>query len=691
MEQFKLIAIEPLEGCESHILKNLKIGKKYYFYQGYDIADDDAIIINNEIVLPHNFFTESTPNISVNAIVGKNGSGKSALIELLMRAINNLSFIYFGSERGLQGGCIPVKGISVNLYFKTDTAISKTHIPSIDSLDHIDATYQVLPGGEEEPIDVKNQSFLEHFFYTIIVNYSLYAYNINDYSNEWITWGKGNMESFMQPDRCWIDGVCHKNDGYAMPLVINPMRIKGNIDVNTEKHLTKSRLLTLLVNLDDQQDNNLKTFNREKEIKSIGFFQKEESLVVPENTPEWARNISNYLRKHIPQELYNALFGVKTKMGLLEATCSDIIEVWNDEEGLNIQDITFESVNSNIEYNYLAYKTMSVINQYCNIICPKAYANYYFTEDGRLAKLTDKERKEEITNHVKAIKEDNSHIAIKIKQTINYIKHTKSTYSHQNKYTVNEFSEVLNKMKEHWGSDSTSLIYFMPPSFFNTDITCINVGSTEEYSFASLSSGEKQYIYSTTTILYHIRNIMSAHYSKNDRVKYKYINLILEEIELYYHPEMQRRMSSDLIHSIQDMKFTELKGINICLITHSPIILSDVPSQNILFLDNGEPITVKELTFGANIHSLYKHSFFMDLPMGEFAKNKIEGLFDRLRDNKELSEEQLSDIKSEIQLIGEPLLRNQLMKLYFDKCNIEERISVLEKELKELKQSKNYD
>lgn len=46
MGEFKLIAIEPLSDCKPSILKNLHFGEKYYFYQGYDIKDNDTIIIN---------------------------------------------------------------------------------------------------------------------------------------------------------------------------------------------------------------------------------------------------------------------------------------------------------------------------------------------------------------------------------------------------------------------------------------------------------------------------------------------------------------------------------------------------------------------------------------------------------------------------------------------------------------------
>lgn len=43
-----------------------------------------------------------------------------------------------------------------------------------------------------------------------------------------------------------MNGLFHKNDGYQTPLVITPYRKNGNIDSNTERTLSKERLMALL-------------------------------------------------------------------------------------------------------------------------------------------------------------------------------------------------------------------------------------------------------------------------------------------------------------------------------------------------------------------------------------------------------------------------------------------------------------
>ena len=72
------------------------------------------------------------------------------------------------------------------------------------------------------------------------------------------------------------------------------------------------------------------------------------------------------------------------------------------------------------------------------------------------------------------------------------------------------------------------------------------------------------------------------------------------------------------------------KQIHLIISSHSPFILSDLPKENIIFLEKGKqvyPFDDRKQTFGANIHTLLSHGFFMkDGLMGEFAKDKIQSI-----------------------------------------------------------------
>jgi predicted ATP-binding protein involved in virulence len=172
-----------------------------------------------------------------------------------------------------------------------------------------------------------------------------------------------------------------------------------------------------------------------------------------------------------------------------------------------------------------------------------------------------------------------------------------------------------------------------------------------------LSSGEKQLLNTIGAIIYHIQNIESTH-------SYNTINLILEEIELYFHPDYQRLFIYRLLKQIYGADLKHIKNINITFVTHSPFILSDIPKCNVLFLNNGEPdYTMQDNTFGANIHSMLKNAFFLpNLLIGEFAYQKINELFRQLN-GYQYRNTDIASLKQKITIVGEPYLREQLFKL----------------------------
>jgi predicted ATP-binding protein involved in virulence len=112
------------------------------------------------------------------------------------------------------------------------------------------------------------------------------------------------------------------------------------------------------------------------------------------------------------------------------------------------------------------------------------------------------------------------------------------------------------------------------------------------------------------------------------------INLILDEIELYFHPEYQRKFISELLKAISRQSLEKIEAINILFSTHSPFILSDLPKSNILMLteDNANKQSVPgypdKNTFGANIHELLSESFFLSNSIGDFSKSKIDEILD---------------------------------------------------------------
>ena len=206
----------------------------------------------------------------------------------------------------------------------------------------------------------------------------------------------------------------------------------------------------------------------------------------------------------------------------------------------------------------------------------------------------------------------------------------------------------------------------MPPSFFDIRIELSKSDGAVIY-FDKMSSGERQFLFYMSTILYHVRNLDSV-VDDVESVHYNYVNIVLEEVELYFHPEYQRQFIDKLINYLKKSQFNRIKHFNIIVVTHSPFILSDIPQDNVLFLKDGkndnEVCYFK--TFGANIHDLLRTSFFLENGLvGEFANNKIEELLTLLQgDNNSKKQWSTADVQYIINTIGEDLIREALQELY---------------------------
>ena len=143
------------------------------------------------------------------------------------------------------------------------------------------------------------------------------------------------------------------------------------------------------------------------------------------------------------------------------------------------------------------------------------------------------------------------------------------------------------------------------------------------------------------------------------------ILLLFDEADMLLHPEWQRRYVYQ-ISSFCKALFKD-KNIQIIIATHSPIILSDIPQQNTLFLKkNAENGKVEcdggDKTFASNIYTLFRGSFFLkEGVIGENAKNMLVEIAEDIRNKREDKKEH---ILKKINMIGDDFVRKQLLSLY---------------------------
>ncbi len=221
---------------------------------------------------------------------------------------------------------------------------------------------------------------------------------------------------------------------------------------------------------------------------------------------------------------------------------------------------------------------------------------------------------------------------------------------------------------------SAEIPYYLPPSIFEIDFELMNDKKSKSY-FNQLSSGEQQLIHTFQSVFYHLNNLQSAHLSATKRIKYEAINIIYDEIELYFHPEYQRKFVSELIKSFSRYRIGEgnrIKTINILLLTHSPFILSDIPAEHIMLLQpNSKGTAISSCpagqTFAANINDLMADGFFLKKAlMGHFAEKKIYSVIRSIKaGNKPTAED-----TQILNLIGDTFLKSSLIEFkegHYDK------------------------
>lgn len=241
-----------------------------------------------------------------------------------------------------------------------------------------------------------------------------------------------------------------------------------------------------------------------------------------------------------------------------------------------------------------------------------------------------------------------------------------------------EFIQIA-KLKDIFGKEYLKLFFIDMIDELEFDFM-----SDNRATYSSLSHGQKT-IYS---FYVHLVN-----YTKEEFL------FLLDEPDNTLHPNWQKKFINEIIKIIKRLE----KKVHFAITSHSPFILSDLPKENVIFLKKDENGNCKNVTketnidtFGANIHTLLSHGFFMqDGLMGEFAKEKIQAVIDFLNgaEKSELNQQKTWAI---IQLIGEPFLKHKLEEKFYEKFSTDEqkriiKIKQLEDELQRLKNVKSED
>ena len=701
-KEMKIIGIKLIKG-EDAVIKNLKKDTWYPFGDYNEPTEENGWqwLKNSQEDTHLNELYRSSTNtkfpdkfkLSVCCVVGKNGAGKSTLFDLMFRIINN--FAYFLLEKKLEekkGEENPQKGrelaeangYDASLYFETDENLGiirynygKLQYDYYDSKQNYIVT-ELFDG------DISNKrmhDILNDFFYTICTNYSIHSFIEDDYDTKGIL----EQENNWHINGDWIRGVLHKNDGYLTPIVIVPYRYKdGKIDVVNEETLAIQRLSVLAVLLWSQN----KFLLDEYKPVAIEYVFDENSVST------YSKKLTEILDKKLPLNIFDHQ-EFSQIYSLIHDAWRDYLESKKWYKYKKEENVDFRKA----VLNYLCYKTVKICTTYrsygvklgVRAVTENEIGKYGVESGALVAETTQKEVKElveELAND-----KTHTHITLKLHQCLAFLKrgYYKATIPppHFNLSGTGELIEYHNESINSFFKDNIEIdnknkdtvkkryetydeaFLEMPPSIFKWEVKLSHKRKRESLSLKGMSSGEKHMLQSASYLLYHIKNIEKITIDKY-RTPYHHVNIVMDEAELYYHPEFQRQLIANMVDMLAACHFNGniIRSVNLMIATHSPFVLSDIPNSRTLYLKDGAPEKRVQQTFAANYHELLYNQFFINNTMGEVGIKAIQDLMEyykaegtpNLEKNRRFDKRK-AYFRFVVDMIGDNYLRNSLIAI----------------------------
>ena len=453
MKSFRIESIYIAEECAEKYCKILKMGCEYKFYS--DSTTEDINLYGN--------------NINICALVGKNGSGKSSLLDMLYRIINNFGYLLF---RGavMPGAEDPIflKGIYASIRFKygdkklepkcEDKCMylysNTTELIWSDEYNGeniIDVETENYKGNSDTWIDSDKENIInvaKNFFFTIVTNYSIQSLNYEDYEEE----------------GPWIQKLFHKNDGYSLPIVLNPYRHEYGINTEIEAELTNYRLSAIFLNSTEEKPF-LDGYNLNRLEYHFAPFKYYRIIYAA------------YRLRAINEQREDIFLDLKDDYDIIDFINDRFLEAYEKKgsctnlilEGLHGLSLNL-SQNSQASYMaacvYIVYKVLSSTKY-------PDYAQYYKSLHRFEHCISCEVVNEGMEKYIEKLIDDESHIANKLHQTVQFINNYDKI---QERYGVNlndpdfsfDFRNYLNSGKSL--DNISDIIKELPPPIYKVEI-----------------------------------------------------------------------------------------------------------------------------------------------------------------------------------------------------------------------------
>ena len=732
MSTFRIIALRVLEGCPKHLCKALEPNTTYFLYEGYKYVERTGFVRRENDQMPALRLYDviggegNIVKVEVAAIVGRNGEGKSSLIEMMMRVLNN--FAYKNGFRNNQETLCYVNSLKAVLYYEVEDEIYCIKCE--------DQEVKWLDCHGELELNNENKKKL---FYSLVINYALYAYNSNLYKHE-------------SAGGSWLDGLFHKNDSYQTPLVLNPMRTNGNIDINNELNLSRQRLMSIYTYAENEGSRLIS-----KDVEAYGFcFKVDENVKLQKTTlDDYFERVENDVCKFEELDDDNRDDGARemlcnfnefwTSFSVLLEKNPTIVD-WlknrrhrNEKSDLNryleniakidrtddqwqfdltadvglflpegeigwmnyaqlyrlalvfaLWDILVKKddvpIRGDIEDYlsnpdnaiskaalYIPYKILEIITTY------PPYSKAHYLYDPSFEMMKDRWPSMSVEKSLKMDVDDilatDDYTTLKLHQTINYLRDRNGDFygAEECQPTTEGYHKFVpfDRLKrEIWHEDQPLLEMMkrLPPPIFVGDIM-LRDNRQNTYSLSTISSGMMQRLNSAGALVYHLRNL-DYRLEQSERFEYDYVSVVFEEVELYFHPEYQRTLIDFLLIQIEQAGLRHIKGIQLIYVTHSPFILSDISTKNVLYLSKEKKKKPDKETFAANIYDLLDDHFFLDETIGDVALGRIREFVNiyhrKKRTRKKAFMSRKNEFKELIELVADGYMKSDLKQMYYE-------------------------
>ncbi len=607
------------------------IGKDFNFSSKYKLKyiNKNLQIEENKNYI-QNFYNINANNISnITAIIGRNGSGKTTLLDMITRI---LCVGPFGQYNFIVGF---IKNNEIYVYAKEGLINKKTK----HNFKLITFENQTIKESVCKDI-LKNTSII---FFSNIVNLRNKQISSSIIKNKFF-----NISIEEAINKEYIEPNIELNRIYINQEFVDQRFIDNRTNREIKNKITERNIKFLAQNNSILKVENISLYF--KCYQTLGIFTSslDKLRYYRKNNP--IKKSNNYIKKlnysvtQKEKEIYEEiekemLRSYKNKRKTVLYTAYFILidkffeELYNKINNNDIINLINNEIEEKVKQNRAIEMIYQVISVIKNIEIDKIKTIY--------EKSIDSE--DSITDILKEFTKFSQEICKKYERTLtnlnNIIRNAKIMVEAIRPYEKEKMksSKVLRQIIPIISvpNEEMKKLY----KILNSDINFLEMFNME---FKGLSSGQQALL-----------NLYSSFYDVLDKIKkQKNVLILMDEPELYFHPEWQRKYIYFIVEFFNT--YYKEKNVQIIFTSNSPYVLSDLNNSSVIMLEKEQ----ENETFAGNIINLLIDNYFMEDTIGKFSEEKIKEIVKRVKNN----EVNRDDIKV-INQIGEDIIRKNIEEM----------------------------